>query len=234
MLLMVQECTRSEFGGIFGRCILGSDIPDWFPYKEEGPSVSFEVPRIIEEFTLCFVYSLCPDKMVDLDPTNYVTLCITVINYTSSTNQTKKAANFVLTITHDVEDHIWQANFSKRWFDLEAGDQVKVIADCGPRVNVKKIGVCLTYDTVIDGNMFPYASTSNKDAIVVIDDGDASIDHVAIESKGGHGDDQERSGGSQFFRTNRIKYSTPFAPWNLRGHCPFFRRNRMLEQFLIW
>ncbi|XP_062153300.1 disease resistance protein RPV1-like isoform X2 [Alnus glutinosa] len=225
MLLMVQDCTPSEFSGIFGRCILGSDIPNWYPYKEEGPSVSFEVPRIIEGITLCFVYSLCPDKMVYRDPTNYVTLCITVINYTRSTNQTKKATNFDLTITHGVEDHIWQANFSKRWFDLEAGDQVKVIVDCGPRVNVKKTGVFLTYDTVFDGNMFPYASTSNKDAIVVIDDGDASIDHVAIEPKSGLGDDQERRRGSHFSRRNRTKYSSHFVPRNERENTHCFPTN---------
>jgi len=186
MLLMVQEWTLSEFGSIYGIFLPGNDIPDWFTYKEEGPSVSFEVPHMIEGFTLCTVYSLCPDKMVDRDPTNYdPPLCLRVINYTKSTTEGRKPATFDLLISDYVEDHIWQVNVPKHWFDLEAGDQVKVVVDPGTGVYLKKTGVFLIYDRVIDGNMIHYASTSNMDGIIVSDDGDASIDQVAIESKRG-------------------------------------------------
>jgi hypothetical protein len=173
---MVQEWTLSEFGNEIDISLPGNEIPDRFTYKDEGPSVSFEVPRIIpDRFTICIVYSSCPDKMVDRDTTNAVPLHVPVINYSKSTTTNTDIRS--LPITHDVlEDHIWQVNVLKRWFDLEAGDQVKVIVDCGPGVNVKKTGVFLLDERVVDGNMIHYASTSNKDAIVVRNDGDASMD----------------------------------------------------------
>ncbi|KAE7999550.1 hypothetical protein FH972_003967 [Carpinus fangiana] len=68
------------------------------------------------------------------------------------------------------EDHIWQFKFNESGFNLVAGDEVEVKAYFGSIINVKKIGVCLTYD-----------------------DGDASIDQVAIESKIGLGDDEVES-----------------------------------------
>jgi hypothetical protein len=197
MLLMVQEWTLSEFGSGINISLPGTEIPDWFTSKDEGPSVSFEVPPFIdseiEEFTVCIVYSSCLDKMVDRDTTNSVPLHITVINYSKSTTEGRKTDIRSLPITHDVEDHILQVNVPKRWFDLEAGDQVKVIVDCGPGVNVKKTGVFLPEERVVDGNMIHYASTSNKDAIVVSDDGDAFMDQIAIESKRGLGDDKSES-----------------------------------------
>jgi hypothetical protein len=68
------------------------------------------VPRIIEGFTLCIVYSLCPDKMVDRNTTNSVPLDVAVINYTKSTTKTKKVNSIDLTFAHDVEDHICLIN----------------------------------------------------------------------------------------------------------------------------
>jgi hypothetical protein len=193
MVLMVQEWIPSEFDDSFNICLPGNDIPDWFTYKEEGPSVSFEVPCMIEGFTLCIAYSLCPDKMVDGDLTNYVPLHFTVINYIKNIIHTEFAESFYLSIAHDIEDHIWQVAIGKILFDFEAGDELEVNVYTRPGVNVKKTGVFLIYDRVVDGSIVHYASTSNKDAVVVSDDGDASIDHVAIKSKRGLGDDKSES-----------------------------------------
>jgi hypothetical protein len=195
MLLMVQEWIPSEFGDSFYICLPGNDIPDWFTYKEEGPSVSFEVPRMIEGFTLRIVYSLCLDKMVDGDLTNYFSpLDVTVINYTKNITHIELSESFNLSIAHEVEDHVWQVTIDKLLFDLEASDRVEVNVNTRPGVDVKKTGVFLIYDRVVDGSMVHYASTSNKDAIIVSDNGDASIDHVAIESKRGLSDDKSESG----------------------------------------
>jgi hypothetical protein len=181
----------SGFGGIFGLFLPGNDIPDWFTYKDEGASVCFEVPLIIdciiEGFTVCIVYSSCLDKIVAQDLAS-----ISVINYTKSMIQTKRPVTMDVVISH--EDHMWQGNVSKSNFNLEAGDEVEVIVDFGSGIDVKKIGVRLVYDKVVDGKMIHYASTSNKDAIVVSDNEDAStIDQVVIESKRGHRDDKAES-----------------------------------------
>jgi len=187
---MVQEwITRSDIN-LYGIFLPGNDIPDWFTCKNDGPAVSFQTTHIFRNwFTVCFVYSSCPDKMVDRDATNSFPLNLTVINYRNST--TRATIAYELPIAHDVEDHICLIHVAKRWFGLECGDQVKVIVDCGPRVNVKKTGV-------VDGSGIHYASTSNKDAIVVRDDGDAFMDQIAIESKRGLGDDKSYSSHGSF------------------------------------
>jgi hypothetical protein len=45
---------------VFGIFLPGNQIPDWFTYQCEGPSVHFEVPigdPILKEFGVCVVYS---------------------------------------------------------------------------------------------------------------------------------------------------------------------------------
>ncbi|KAB8388296.1 hypothetical protein FH972_024770 [Carpinus fangiana] len=99
---------------------------------------------------------------------------ISVINKSKSTTKLNERS-FSISLKISKEDHIWQVNFPTSEFNLEAGDEVEVIADFGYEIHVKKIGVCLIYGRVIDGKMIHYPSTSNEDAIVVSDDGDASI-----------------------------------------------------------
>ncbi|KAB8388292.1 hypothetical protein FH972_024766 [Carpinus fangiana] len=99
---------------------------------------------------------------------------------------------------------MWQANFPKSNFNLEAGDEVEVIADFGSGIDVKKTGVRLIYDKVIDGKMIHYASTSNKDTIVV-DDEDASTDQAAIGSKRGLWDDKAESSHGCFGNEQEAK-----------------------------
>jgi hypothetical protein len=149
------------------------------------------VPHIIdckmEGFTVCIVYSSCLDKILAQDLAS-----ISVINYTKSMIQTRRPVTVDVVISH--EDHMWQGNVSKSIFNLEAGDEVEVIVDFGSGVDVKKIGVRLVYDRVVDGKMIHYDATSNKDTIVVSDNEDAStIDQVAIEYKRGRCDDKAES-----------------------------------------
>ncbi|XP_059452493.1 disease resistance protein RUN1-like [Corylus avellana] len=187
---ILQEWTLSGFGSTFGIFVPNNDIPDWFTYKDEGRSVCFEVPHIIdrnmEGFTVCIVYSTYDNCKIGVSSD---LPSISVINKTKSTiKQNERPFSIALKMSH--EDHIWQINFPKSEFNLEAGDEVEVIADFGSEINVKKIGVCLIYERVIDGQIIHYASTSNKNAIVISDDRDVSIDQVAIESKIGLGDDE--------------------------------------------
>ncbi|KAB8388295.1 hypothetical protein FH972_024769 [Carpinus fangiana] len=126
--------------------------------------------------------------MHSLDPPS-----ISVINKTKSTIQQNERPPYSINLEMSHEDHIWQFNFPNSKFNLEAGDEVEVIADFGSEIDVKKIGVCLVYKRVIDGKMIHYASTSNKDTIVFSDDGDVPIDQVVIESKIGLSDDEVES-----------------------------------------
>jgi hypothetical protein len=189
VLMMVQEWSLRGFGIALGIFLPGNDIPDWFTYKDEGPSLCFKVPHIIggniQWFTVCIVYSACPDRILGLGlPTN----SISIINYTKGRTETMSPITTNAVNTDDDGDHMWQANFSKHWFQSEAGDEVEVIVDFGLGFDVKKIGVCPVYDMVIDEKMIHYSSTSNKGVIVVSDDEDASTDQVAIESKRSLGD----------------------------------------------
>ncbi|XP_059449150.1 disease resistance protein RPV1-like [Corylus avellana] len=196
---ILQEWPQSRFSVPLGICLPGNDIPDWFEYKNEGPSVCFEVPHIIdgnlEGLTICIVFSTRPYKeLVIYFPTN----SITVVNYSKSTIKSEVPVKIYRSlITHDDEDHIWQNNIPKYRFDesnLEAGDKVEVTADFECGIIVKKIGVRVIYDRVIEGKMIHYASTSNKNAIVVTNDGDASTMHqVVVKSKRGLGDDEAES-----------------------------------------
>ena len=148
----------SGVGNMFSIFLPGDDIPNCFMYKDEGPSVCFEVPRIIDlnvaGFVVCTVYSPCAsnDNIVSQN-----LLSISVVNHTKNISQTTRQ------ITADVlissEDHLWLGNVSKDEFSLEDGDKIDVIIDFGAGFIVKKIGVSLLYG----GKKIPYASTSNED-----------------------------------------------------------------------
>jgi hypothetical protein len=163
----------------------GNDIPDWCTYTAEGHSVCFEVPRInddrnIQFISVCVVcnfYSSFDKCWLEY---NEEIPCISVINKTKPTFHLSGSEIRLFEMYRGIlfstfEDHIWQFKyrkfyFNERGFNLVAGDEVEVKAYFGSKMNVKKIGVCLTYD-----------------------DGDASIDQVAIESKIGLGGDKAES-----------------------------------------
>ena len=133
----------------------------------------------MEGFTVCIVYSSCDNCTIEYI---FDLPSISVINKSKSTSKLNERP-FSISLKISKEDHIWQVNFPTSELNLEASDEVEVIADFGSGIHVKKIGICPIYGRVIDGKMIHYASISNKDAIVVRDDGDVSIDQVSIESK---------------------------------------------------
>ncbi|KAL0002286.1 hypothetical protein SO802_016067 [Lithocarpus litseifolius] len=159
---ILQECTMSRVGNMFSIFLPGDDIPDCFMYKDEGSSVCFEVPRIIDlnvaGLVVCTVYSPCAsnDNIVSQN-----LLSISVVNHTKNISQTSRQITADVVISS--EDHLWLGNVSKDEFNLEDGDKVDVIIDFATGFIVKKIGVSLLYDGVLDGKMIPYASTSNED-----------------------------------------------------------------------
>ncbi|CAL2236091.1 unnamed protein product [Prunus armeniaca] len=161
---ILQGWTVSGFGGIF---LPGNNIPEWFPYVDEGASVFFEVPQNIgcnlKELIVCIVYSSCLDNIVSQDLTS-----ISVINYTKGTMRTSRPVAIDVVASH--EDHLWQGNLSNNVFNLEDCDEVEVIVDFGPQFSVKKTGASLVWDKVINDEMTQYASGSNEDANVLGED----------------------------------------------------------------
>ncbi|XP_059446795.1 disease resistance-like protein DSC1 [Corylus avellana] len=163
--------------GRFGIFLLGNDIPDWFTFKDEGSSVSFECAHSVEwnfkGFATCIVYS---SSVLVLS--TYSTR-ISIINHTKNTIQTITPT----TIGGPTPpgDHLWLCNVHKSRVDFEGGDKVTVGVDFGPEIVVKKTGVCLAYDRAVEGKMMDYASTSSEDAThVVSDDKDATKDNVGM------------------------------------------------------
>ncbi|GMY08998.1 disease resistance protein RUN1-like isoform X2 [Fagus crenata] len=178
-----QEWTMSEFASMFEKFLADDRIPDWCTYEDEGDSIRFLVPHIIdhnlEGFEVCIVYSSYPDhdKRVSQDLTS-----VSIINCT------KKIIQISRPQTISPKDHQWQGNFSKSKFNLEDGDEVAIIANFGSGFIIKKIGVSLLYDGALDRKMIHYASTSNEGAIVV---GEDVKDHVwPIMSKRGLHDEE--------------------------------------------
>ncbi|XP_059452202.1 disease resistance protein RPV1-like [Corylus avellana] len=201
---ILQEWPLSTFGVHLGIWLPGNDIPNWFTYSDEGPTVCFEVPHIIdsniEGFTVCIAFSVPPDKKAVIGfPNN----SIKVVNNTKNTTEIVfTPINIYRTlIACDEGDHLWQTNFTNRKFNLEAGDKVVVTASVGYGVIVKKIGVRLIHCRVIDEKMIYYASTFIKDAIVVTED----EDQVAVKSKRGLGDDIAESSHGCFDHEREAK-----------------------------
>jgi hypothetical protein len=151
-------------GSVFGFVLPGNQIPDWFTYQCEGPSVHFEVPtvdRILKGFGLCVV--LAPRVQV-LSPH---TSSMSFINHTKNiilTNLLASTGGFPT----PPGDHLFLRNIVLT-NDFEDGDEVEFLVDCGPEIIVKKIGVYLVYERgVVDGK------DDQDHAIVVSDDEDGN------------------------------------------------------------
>ncbi|KAJ7961785.1 Disease resistance protein (TIR-NBS-LRR class) [Quillaja saponaria] len=122
-----------------------ADVSEWFIYKEEGPSVFFEVPHVIggrlTGFTVGIVYSSCLDSM----SSDFLTMVI-IINHTKGTIQISKRVTQGLVTSHD--NQLWQGILS----NIEGGDEVEVIV-FQPQFDVKKIAVYLAYSKPINSKM---------------------------------------------------------------------------------
>ncbi|KAM3746768.1 hypothetical protein ACB098_06G225800 [Castanea mollissima] len=159
MISSFKQSILQYIGNMFSIFLPGDDIPDCFMYKDEGPSVCFEVPIIgcnVAGFVVCIVYSPCAsnDNIVSQN-----LLSISVVNHTKNVSQTSRQITADVVISS--EDHLWLGNVSKDEFNLEGGDIVDVIIDFGAGFIVKKIGVSLLYDGT--EKMINYTSTSNED-----------------------------------------------------------------------
>ncbi|KAE8056484.1 hypothetical protein FH972_013255 [Carpinus fangiana] len=149
-------------GSVFGIFLPGNQIPDWFTYQCEGPSVHFEVPTvdlILKEFGVCVVYA------------SRVQVLSLYKGSMSFINHTKNTILTSLPRTpgggpYPLGDHLLLRNIVLT-NDFEGGDEVEVLVDCGPEIIVKKIGVYLVYERiVVDGK------DDQDHAIVVSDDED--------------------------------------------------------------
>jgi hypothetical protein len=130
-------------GNVFGIAFPGNQIPDWFTYQCEGPSVRFEVPTvdsILKEFGVCFVYA---SRVQVLSPYKG---SMSFINHTKNTILT----NLVATTggPFPLGDHLFLRNIVLT-NDFEDGDEVEVLVDWAPEIIVKKIGVYLVYERVV-------------------------------------------------------------------------------------
>lgn len=142
-----------------GIVLPGNQIPDWFTYQCEGPSVHFEVPivdSILKEFGVCVLTSV---------PVLVLFSCrisMSFINHTKNTILT----NLVETSgsPFPLGDHLFLCSIVLT-NDFEDGDEAEIVVgwDCD-QIIVKKIGVYLVYEGVVDEDIIHYASTSNEDA----------------------------------------------------------------------
>ena len=178
--------------GLFGVFLPGDDIPEWFNYVDEGNSMFFEVPQMVncnlESLVACIVYSSSLDGMVSNDISS-----LSVINYTKGTISTRRPITMDILTSH--KDSLWQGHFSNNMFKLEAGDEVEVILDFGPKFTVKKIGVYLVWDKYVDNKMIEYSFVPNEDAVGVSEDNNTSNDQAGNQPK--RRLDQDEAGPSQ-------------------------------------
>jgi len=163
---MQQEWATCRVGSVSGIVFAGNQIPDWFTYQCEGPSVHFEVPivdSILKEFGVCVFTSLHVSVL------SSYRISMSFINHTKNTILTilAKASGGPFPLG----DHLFLRNIVLT-NDFEDGDEAEVVVDWGPEIIVKKIWVYLVYEGVVDEEIIHYASTSNEDAIVVSDDED--------------------------------------------------------------
>ncbi|XP_062028796.1 disease resistance protein RPV1-like [Rosa rugosa] len=132
-----------EPGGIF---LPPSDIPEWFPWVNEGGRINFQVPEIrgsnVIAIALCFTY-LKNDNREPEFPSSGVLV----------TNHTKLATFYIAVESgpgsgpHNFE-YLWLGHLPSYKFNLEGGDFVEVlIRTARPFFRVKKSGISLVWDT---------------------------------------------------------------------------------------
>ncbi|KAJ7961792.1 Disease resistance protein (TIR-NBS-LRR class) [Quillaja saponaria] len=130
----------------------GAKISEWFIYKDEGPSVFFEAPHVIDGsmtgFTIGIVYLSCQDTM----SSDYLTTTILIINHTKGTIQISKQVTQGAVISH--EDQLWEGILS----NIEGGDEVEIIVHFGHQFAVRKTAVYLAYSGPIDEEMIEYVA----------------------------------------------------------------------------
>lgn len=136
--VIVQDWCGHGYGEIF---LPGSDIPDWFSYQCESPSLSFQMPPFqgckLQGFTVCIVYSSKGDtKEPQLFP------IVTMINNPNQSIFTHYAVTYE-NIPVTVEDHMWMFHLPPFMINKQLGSEnpVELTVDLGGRLELKRLGV---------------------------------------------------------------------------------------------
>ncbi|XP_038721239.1 disease resistance protein RPV1-like [Tripterygium wilfordii] len=177
---ILQGWAVEGFGGIY---LPGNEIPDWYSYKDEGPSVFFQIPKFIDNefkgFSVCVVFSSHLDKMVSSDFHS-----LTIFNYTKGVTKRKPVA---FDLETSPEDHLWQSHFSSQSFDLDCEDEIEIFIDFGDKFTIKKTGVYLIYEKDV---IIEYKSN------LITDNEDEVNDDAGVTAKRGRDEDGNEAGPS--------------------------------------
>lgn len=127
-------------------CHPGNQIPDWFTYRGEGASMHFKVhvddDQILKGFTVCIAYSI---RVLELSLYTSIT---SFINHTKNTIFTNRSDISGASLIHRGY-HMWVGNALTNNF--EDSDEAKLVVDLGAETIVKRLGICLGYEGVVDG-----------------------------------------------------------------------------------
>jgi hypothetical protein len=122
-----------------------SQIPDWFTYQGEGASMRFKVHivdnQILKGFVICIVYSI---HAVVLPPYKS---SASIINHTKNTIFTLSSKAGGTTIHRG--DNMWVINVLTNNF--EDGDEAELVFNLEATIIVKRLGIRLRYEGVVDG-----------------------------------------------------------------------------------
>ncbi|XP_059461799.1 disease resistance protein RUN1-like [Corylus avellana] len=163
----LKQSFLQEFGGVrevFGIVLPGNQIPNWFTYQCEGPSVHFKVPtvdNILKEFGVGVVFASRVQVFSSYKGS------MSFINHTKNTVPTDLAGTNGGPFPFG--DHLYLRNIV-RTNDFEDGDEVEVLVNWGPEIIVKKIGVYLVYERVVDGK--------DEDHAIVVSDNDYDSNNI--------------------------------------------------------
>ncbi|CAL8107729.1 unnamed protein product [Prunus armeniaca] len=139
---ILQGWTSCGYGGIF---LSGNDIPDWFHCVHDDDIVYFTVPqsvgRILKGLTLSFV---CSSAIYGCH--------ISIKNMTKGTELDSRIAPFCPIKGY----YLWQGQLSNDELKLQDGDKVLIEIRVRAKEKVKKTGVSLVWDKVMNENMIDY------------------------------------------------------------------------------
>ncbi|BFG15858.1 hypothetical protein CerSpe_021320 [Prunus speciosa] len=144
---ILQGWTSCGYGGIF---LSGNDIPDWFHCVHDDDIVYFTVPqsvgRNLKGLTLSFSFS----------SEHFIRGSLIRISIKNMTEGTELGAR--ITYWPSYGYYLWQGQLSNDELKLQDGDKVfiEIIVEEYCRVKVKKTGVSLVWDKLMNENMIDY------------------------------------------------------------------------------
>ncbi|CAL8107638.1 unnamed protein product [Prunus armeniaca] len=170
---ILQGWTSCGYGGI---SISGNDIPDWFDCVHDDDIVYSTVPqsggRNLKGLTLSSVYSL--------DSFNSSHMRISIKNMTEGTELDVRITPLSSCRTEGY--YLWQGQLSNDELKLQDGDKVliEIIPEKGYRGKVKKTGVSLVWDKIMNENMIDYHLCAYERRPYLVNDDD--IIHIEYDN----------------------------------------------------